>query len=67
MTDSIKEHRARIVRTIEEAHAIARANIQRTQQAMKARYDRSAREPQFAVEDKVYTPNKVYAKGRNNS
>ena len=58
VTNSIKEHRARIVQTIEEAHAIARANIQRTQQAMKARYDRSAREPQFAVGDKVwvYTP-----------
>ena len=58
MTGSIQEHRARIVQTIEEAHAIARANIQRTQQAMKARYDRSAREPQFAVGDKdwVYTP-----------
>jgi hypothetical protein len=58
VTNSIKEHRARIVQTIEEAHAIARANTQRTQQSMKARYDRSAREPKFMLGDRVwvYTP-----------
>ena len=58
VTDSIKEHRARIVQTIQEAHLIARANIQRTQQTMKDRYDRSAREPQFMLGDRVwvYTP-----------
>ncbi|CAB3997885.1 Retrovirus-related Pol poly from transposon, partial [Paramuricea clavata] len=58
VTKSVKKHRARIVQTIDEAHAIARANIQRTQQSMKARYDRSACESKFMLGDRVwvYTP-----------
>ncbi len=58
VTNSVKEHRARIVQTIEEAHAIARANNQRTKQTIKARYDRSACEPKFMLGDRewVYTP-----------
>ena len=39
-SNSITEHRARIVQTIEEAHAIARENIQRAQEKMKEIYDR---------------------------
>ena len=50
VSSSVREHRARIVQTIEEAHAIARENIQRTQQNMKDRYNRSAREPKFMPE-----------------
>lgn len=58
LTNSVNEHRARIVQTIEEAHAIARENIQRTQQTMKDRYDRASREPKFMLGDRVwvYTP-----------
>ena len=58
VADSISEHRARIVQTLEEAHAIARDNIQCAQQNMKEVYDRSAREPEFIVGDRVwvYTP-----------
>ena len=57
-SSSITEHRARIVQTLEEAHAIARENIQRAQQKMKEIYDRSARDPKFMIGDKVwvYTP-----------
>ena len=58
VSNSVREHRARIVQTIEEAHAIARENTQRTQQNMKDRYDRSARDPKFMLGDRVwvYTP-----------
>lgn len=57
-SNSISEHRARIVQTLEEAHAIARDNIQRAQQNMKEIHDRSAQEPKFMVGDRVwvYTP-----------
>ena len=58
VSNSVSEHRARIVQTIEEAHAIARETIQRNQQNMKDRYDRSARDPKFMLGDRawVYTP-----------
>ena len=58
VSNSVREHRARIVQTIEEAHTIARENIQRTQQNMKDQYDRSARDPKFMLGDRVwvYTP-----------
>ena len=57
-SSSVTKHRARIVQTLEEAHAIARENIQRVQQKMKEIYDRSARDPKFMIGDKVciYTP-----------
>ena len=57
-SSSITKHCARIVQTLEEAHAIARENIQRAQQKMKEIYDRSARDPKFMIGDKVwiYTP-----------
>ena len=37
ISNSVSEQRARVVQTIEEAHAIGRENIQRTQQNMKDR------------------------------
>ena len=51
---SVNEHRARIVQTLEEAQNIARTNIQRAQQNMKNIYDRTARDPEFTIGDKVW-------------
>ena len=50
VSNFVREHRARIVQTSEEAHAIARKNIQRTQQNMKDRHDRSARDSNLCLE-----------------
>lgn len=50
---SIAEHRHRIVKQIELAQQIAKANIMRTQQKMKAYYDRCAAELDFVEGQKV--------------
>ena len=57
-SNSVPEHRARVVQTLEDVHAIARENIQRAQQRVKDVYDRSARDPKFTIGEKVwvYTP-----------
>ena len=51
---SIAEHRRRIVKQIELAQQIAKENIMRTQQKMKAYYDRRAAEPSFVEGQKVW-------------
>ena len=58
LTPSASIERVLYVETLEEAHAIARDNIQCAQQNMKEVYDRSAREAEFIVGDRVwvYTP-----------
>ena len=55
---SLQDHRARIAEAMEEEQEIALTNIQRAQQAMKTVYDQSAREPTFAIGERVwlYTP-----------
>ena len=57
-SSSIAEHRARIVRNIEISQRVAKENIQRAQQKMKAYYDQNAREPKFEIGQRVwvYTP-----------
>ena len=54
LSSSILEHRKRIVQNIEMAQRLARENIQRAQQRMKAQYDKSARDPVFDIGDKVW-------------
>ena len=51
---SIAEHRRRIVKQIELAQQIAKENIMRTQQKMKAYYDKHASEPDFIEGQKVW-------------
>ena len=55
---SIAEHRRRIVKQIEVAQQIAKENIMRTQQKMKAYYDKRSSEPNFIEGQRcwVYTP-----------
>ena len=58
VSSSINEHRQRIVENVERSQSIARENIQKAQQKMKAQYDRRATDRNFAVGQKVwvYTP-----------
>ena len=51
---SIEEHRRKIVKQIELAQQIAKENIMRTQQKMKAYYDQRAAEPDFVEGQKVW-------------
>lgn len=52
------EHRNRIVQQVETAQSIARCNIQRAQQLMKAQYDKKAKDASFQLGQRVwvYTP-----------
>ena len=54
LTPSVAEHRARIVRHIEEAQEMARSNIQRAQQRMKLQYDQHATLTDFAIGQRVW-------------
>lgn len=54
-SSSIAEHRRRIVSQIELSQEVARQNIQRAQQKMKEYYDRTAKEPTFEVDDRVWS------------
>jgi len=58
LSPSIEEHRKRIVENIEISQNIARENIQRAQQKMKAQYDKNAKDSRFIVGQQVwvYTP-----------
>ena len=58
LSPSIEEHRKRIVENIEISQNIARENIQRAQQKMKAQYDKNAEDSRFIVGQQVwvYTP-----------
>lgn len=58
VSTSVNEHRQRIVESVERSQNIARENIQKAQQKMKAQYDKYAKERQFVVGQKVwiYTP-----------
>ena len=58
LSSSVEEHRARIVRQIEAAQSIARANIARTQQLMKLQYDKTSSDAPFEIGQQVwiYTP-----------
>ena len=51
---SVDDHRARVVRNVEEIHELARANIQRAQQRMKDYYDRNASPSTYVVGSKVW-------------
>ena len=51
---SIAEHRRKIVKQIELAQQIAKENIMRAQQKMKAYYDKRAAEPDFIEGQKVW-------------
>lgn len=51
---SIAEHRRRIVKQIELAQRLARENIMRTQQKMKAYYDKRAADPDFVEGQQVW-------------
>ena len=53
LSSSVDEHRRRIVTQIEESQQLARENIQLTQQKMKHLYDRTAKDPDFQVGQKV--------------
>ena len=50
----IAEHRRQLVKQIELAQQIAKENIMRTQQKMKAYYDKRASEPDFVEGQKVW-------------
>ena len=50
LSTSIEEHRARIVTQLEEAQRLAKQNIERTQQQMKAQYDLKASPHKFEIE-----------------
>ena len=63
LTKSIEEHRARIVRNIEIAHEVARANIQLAQQKMKAIHDRKSKPPEYQEGHKVWVFTPVTPKG----
>lgn len=54
LSDSVLEHRSKLVKQIERTRIIAHENIQRAQQKMKAYYDQRAREPQFELGDRVW-------------
>ena len=58
LSTSIEEHRARIVTQLEEAQRLAKQNIERTQQQMKAQYDLKASPHKFEIGQRVwvYTP-----------
>lgn len=58
VSSSISEHRQRIVENVERSQNIARENIQKAQQKVKAHYDRIATDRNFVVGQKVwvYTP-----------
>ena len=58
VSSSIEEHRRRIVDNVERTQNIARENIQKAQQKMKAQYDKFAKHRKFIVGQKVwvYTP-----------
>lgn len=53
-TNSIIEHRRRIVKSIEIVQQIARQNIALVQQKMKEYYDLSAKDPEFVKGSKVW-------------
>lgn len=53
-TNSIIEHRRRIVKSIEIVQQIARENIALAQQKMKEYYDLSAKDPEFVKGSKVW-------------
>lgn len=57
---SIAEHRRKIVTQIETAQRLAKENIMRAQQAMKAHYDARSKAPDFVEGGKVwiFTPKK---------
>ena len=54
LSPSIAEHRARIVRQLEEAQELAKANTQLAQPKMKLLYDRSATATTFEPGEKVW-------------
>ncbi|XP_044178256.1 uncharacterized protein LOC122960249 [Acropora millepora] len=54
VSSSVAEHRSRIVNQLEAAQAIARTNIQRAQQQMKAQYDKAAVDAPFEVGQRVW-------------
>ena len=58
LATSIATHRERIVTHLEEAQRLAKLNIERTQQTMKAHYDQQAKPTKYKVGKKVwiYTP-----------
>ena len=58
LSSSVEEHCACIVRQIEAAQSIARANIARTQQLMKLQYDKTSADAPFEIGRRVwiYTP-----------
>lgn len=58
LSSSVEEHRKRIVQQVEDAQTLARQNIQKAQQKMKALYDRNSRPAIYDVGDRVwvYTP-----------
>ena len=58
LATSIATHRERIVTQLEEAQRLAKLNIERTQQTMKAHYDQQAKPTKYKVGQKVwiYTP-----------
>ncbi|KAK3751268.1 hypothetical protein QZH41_002432 [Actinostola sp. cb2023] len=58
-TETVAEHRKRVVQNIEECQRLALENIQRSQQKMKAYYDRRARTPNFEVGEKYRCGNPV--------
>lgn len=60
---SIAEHRRRIVKQIELAQQIAKENIMRTQQKMKAYYDKRSSEPDFIEGQRVWVFNPKSKKG----
>ena len=51
---SIAVHRARIVQHIEEAHKLAKENLQRSQQKMKEYYDRTASPVSYDIGEKCW-------------
>ena len=60
LSTSIREHRARIVQSVENAQRIISSNTQLAQQRMKEQYDKTATPVDFDIGSKVwvYTPKK---------
>ena len=54
LSSSVAKHRSRIVQQLEAAQAMARTNIQRAQQQMKAQYDKAAVNAPFEVGQRVW-------------
>ncbi|XP_028417823.1 uncharacterized protein LOC114542487 [Dendronephthya gigantea] len=54
LSTSIAEHRARIVSQLEEAQRLAKANTERTQQQMKARYDLKSKPDTYRIGQRVW-------------